>query len=218
MNTHFPSQFFRIMLLIMFHFIFFSGISAHYKPNPEMGSGKVYRILEGSILTISGKTNMNHFSCSCSEPMPAQVFYIDELDDEHCTTIFRETNHVLKINSLDCGNKMMNKDMYKALNSSLYPDIKIELLEVSNEKCDLSGNSTSKTKFIALTRITLNGKSRNYWMKVTVQEITTNKFHFITEKDITMSDFDITPPTAAFGLVKVRDEIKISLDMVVIFE
>ena len=218
MKTHIPFPFARTLLLISFYFIFITGISAHFNSGPEIGSGKVYRILEGSLLTITGTTNMSHFSCSCNEPMPAQVFYIDELDDEHCTTIFRETSHALKINALDCGNKMMNKDMYKALNANVYPDIKIELLEVSNEKCDLSGNASSQVKFVALTRITLNGQSRNYWMKVTVQEITANKFHFVSEKDITMSAFGITPPTSAFGLVKVRDGIKISLDMVVMIE
>ena len=108
--------------------------------------------------------------------------------------------------------------MYKALNANVYPDISIELLEVSEEKCNLSGNSVSPVKFIALTRITLNGKSRDFWMKVNVEEITANKFHFVSEKEITMSSFGITPPTAAFGLVKVRDEIKISLNMIVLVE
>ena len=71
------------MLLITFYFICITGISARYNPDPAIGSGKVYRILEGSLLTITGTTNMSHFSCSCNEPMPAKVFYIEELDNEH---------------------------------------------------------------------------------------------------------------------------------------
>jgi hypothetical protein len=203
------------MSMIMLNFIFSTGISAQYNPNPEVDPGKVYRILEGSNLTISGTTNMNKFTCSCTEPMAAQVLYIDELDDEHCTVFFRETNLELNVNALDCGNKMMNKDMYNALNADIYPTIRIELLEVSQEKCNLSGNPTDQVKYGAHTLITINGKSREYWMRVTVHETSTNKLHFVSTKDIAMSDFGITPPTAAFGMVKVRDGIKISLDMIV---
>jgi hypothetical protein len=31
---------------------------------------------------------------------------------------------------LDCGNKLMNKDLYKTLKGDEYPEIRIELLQV----------------------------------------------------------------------------------------
>ena len=55
-------------------------------------------------------------------------------------------------------------------------------------------------------------------MKVMAKEMSLNTFHFVTNKAILMSDFGITPPLAALGMVKVRDEINISLDMVVSIE
>ena len=213
MKKRFHIHSLRSFVMIAAYFFIISMISAQYSPHPEIEGGKVYKISPQSILSITGSTNVNQFNCSCTEPMPAQIFYIDELDDEHCTTIFRETFLSLRIQSLDCGNKMMNKDMYKALNASVHPNISIELLQVSLEKCDLSGTGNVTDRYAALTRITLNGRSRDYWMKITARETAPDQFHLVGGKSLCMSDFGITPPTAALGMVKVKDEIRISLDM-----
>jgi hypothetical protein len=219
MKRHFLNQLFRLFLLTVLEGFSVTMLLGQYASLiPDLRSAKTYRIGTQSRLTLEGTTNVNHFSCDCLESFPAQVFYVDKLDDENCSIVFRETALNLKVRSLDCGNKMMNKDMYDALNAHMFPNIQIELLRVSEERCDLLGEEMNWVKFIAHSRITLNGEQKDYWINVIVRKTGHNQFRFIGDKVLSMKDFGIEPPTAALGMVKVYDEIKISLDMQVIVE
>lgn len=180
--------------------------------------GKTYRIGSQSSLTLEGTSNVNEFRCECTESFPPQLFFVENLNDENCTVAFRETYLNLRIKSLDCGNKMMNKDLQNSLNADKLPNIRIEVLQVAEEKCDLLGDESTWTKFIALSKITLNGKSHNYWMNIIVRKSGPNQFRFLGDKVLKMTDFDIKPPSVALGMIKVRDEIRIAFDMLVIVE
>lgn len=178
---------------------------------PERNS--TFHIDPLSSLTLEGTTNVNQFSCKCTESFPAQEFFVTRTKDEKCTNVFRQTRLKLSVKSLDCGNRMMNRDMYGALNADDFPYIYIDLLQVAEELCDLPGEEMNWAKLIAVTRITINGQSHDYWMNVIARKTGPGQFRFISEKVLSMKDFGIDPPTAALGMVKVRDEIKISLDM-----
>lgn len=175
--------------------------------------GRTYRIGKMSTLKLEGKTNVNSFTCICTETFPMQTFYAEKLDDEKCTTVFQETSLKLKIKSLDCGNKLMNNDMYKALNADVFPQIKIKLLKVSEDRCNRLTEGKDWIKVNALVKINLNGKDNDYPINVTAKKTAANQFHFIGNKTLCMSDFGVLPPTAAMGMVKVKDEIRISLDL-----
>ena len=179
---------------------------------------KTYRIGERSSLKLEGKTNVNEFTCRCTEMLPIQTYYLEKLDDGKCTTTFRETSLNLKVQSFDCGNKLMNKDMHKALNAKAFPIIKIELLQVSEARCNRLDEQKNWVKVNALAKITLNGRSNNYTLNVNAKKTARNQFRFISNKILCMSDFGIAPTTAVLGMVKVKDEIMISLDLEVTVE
>ena len=185
-----------------------TAFTTHFVP------GKTYRIGERSSLKLEGKTNVNGFTCRCTESFPTQTFYLEKLDDEKCTTVFRETSLKIKVNSLDCGNKMM----YEALNAKAFPHIKIELVKVSENRCNRLDELKDWVQVTAVAKITLNGIANEYSLNVAAPKIARNKFRFIGNKILAMSGFGITPPVAAMGVVKAKDEIKISLDLEVIVE
>lgn len=176
----------------------------------------MYRIESQSRLLLNGTTNINKFACDCVETFPAQQFSTEETDDENCTIDFANTRIAINVRSLDCGNKMMNKDLQTTLQASRHPYIEMELLRVEIEKCALNeGSSQTEHGYSALTKLEINGRSHNYWLAADVYPASHNQLRLVSKVAVDMSDFGITPPTAALGLIKVHDRITIELDIYV---
>lgn len=212
-------NFSNIIWVLILGFISFTHTNA--QPKAEMVSfraNNTYRIGSKSVLKLEGKTNINAFSCNCTESFAPQIFTINLNNSEPNTAAFRNTHLKIPVKSLDCGNKLMNKDLYKALNSDEYPNITIELLEVKQDKCNKLGVLSDWLNIKALTRITLNGNSKEYWLNVTARKLDTNLYRFIGSKKLSMTDFGVQPPVAMMGVIKVKDEIKIDLDLEIIVE
>ncbi|MBK8568232.1 MAG: YceI family protein [Saprospiraceae bacterium] len=174
---------------------------------------KTFRINPKSVLKLDGKTNVNSFTCGCNETFQSQQLSVEPPADGSLSTDFRSAALKLKIKSLDCGNPIMNKDLQKALNAKAHPNITIELLRVEQDKCNRLTELKDWVKMKALTKISLNGHSREYWINITAKKSGPNQYRFIGTKTINMTDFCVTPPVALMGAIKVKDEIAINLDL-----
>lgn len=178
----------------------------------EFIPNKIFHISKNSKLEIKGNTNVNSFNCLCMDEIEPQPFYIEHAKNRH-SYYFKNTSMSIKINTLDCGNKLMNKDLRTSLNASKYPNIEIKLLEIIEDSCNPLHELKDWVKLSAKTNISLNGITKDYKLDITAKKISVNKFRFICTKPLLMSDFCVEPPTAFMGMVKVQDEIKISLDL-----
>ena len=107
----------------------------------------------------------------------------------------------------------MNNDLQKALNADFYPNIKIELLEVREKGFYPKNECTDWLEIQALTKVFINGHVNQYWLDISAFTVNSNNYRFIGEQSICLSDFCVEAPTALLGLVQVRDEIAISLDL-----
>ena len=121
---------------------------------------RIYRINPKSVLKLDGKTNVNGFTCGCNETFQPQQFVVEPPADGSLSTVFRSANLKLKIKSLDCGNSIMNKDLQKALHANEHPYITIELKKVEQDKCNRLTELKDWVKIKALTKISLNGQSK----------------------------------------------------------
>jgi hypothetical protein len=172
-----------------------------------------FHIQSKSELKLIGKTNLRYFDCGCKQISPTHSFKIVGGWEDARIIHFAETKINLPITSLDCGKKIMNRDLQKALNAQRYPYITIELLKVMGKNTGELGSSNDWLKMRALTRVHLNGRSNEYWLSVKAKKNEPCTFRFISEKTFHMSDFGVTPPTAMMGLIKVEDKITICLDL-----
>jgi YceI-like domain len=179
---------------------------------------KTYHITPKSVLKLDGKTNVNGFTCGCDETFQPQQLFVEPPTDGSLTTAFHSATLKLKIKSLDCGNKLMNKDLQKALNANEHPYITIELKKVEQDKCNRLTELKDWIKMKALTKISLNGVSKEYWINITAKKTGPNGYRFIGTKSINMTDFCVTPPVALMGAIKVKDAITIDLDLDVTVE
>ncbi len=200
--------------LLFGHFTFL-----HAQPNPAMnvnhktGAQRTYRINKKSVLKLEGKTNVSGFTCDCKEEFSPQQFIVEGQGESKLSQGFNSTTLKLRIKSLDCGNKMMNKDLQKALNADDHPYITIELKKVEQDKCNRLTELKDWVKMKALTKISLNGQSKDYWINITAKKSGPNQYRFIGSKSLNMSDFCVVPPVAMMGMVKAQDAITIHLDL-----
>ena len=171
-----------------------------------------YRILTNSILKINGKTNINEFSCDCRDRFNEGFFQLKSSKNKQ-SYIFENIHLCINIQSLDCGNSLINKDLQKALNAKKYPYIEISLLEVfigsKNPNTVLKDWIPVKAK----SEVKINGCSNKYWLNAKEQKTAPGHFHFLSSKTLHMSDFGIVPPTAFFGMIEVQNEIMIEMDL-----
>ncbi|MBI1226141.1 MAG: hypothetical protein GC192_12975 [Bacteroidetes bacterium] len=197
---------------------FLNGQSSLVFTANKFGVRKTYRISKKSVLKLNGKTNVNGFTCDCNETFQPQQFVVENEADGGLSLNFQMATLSLKIKSLDCGNALMNKDLQKALHASEHPSITIELKKVEQDKCNRLTELKDWVKLKALTKITLNGVSQEYWLSITAKKFSPNQFRFICTKTLNMSDFGVTPPVAMMGMIKVQDAITINLDLDVTIE
>lgn len=207
-----------IFLFLMGHLISSLGQSSINTSGAKLGIQKTYHISKKSVLKLDGKTNVNGFTCGCNETFQPQQFVVEQGTEGGLSLKFQLATLNLKIKSLDCGNKLMNKDLQKALHASEHPSITIELKKVEQDKCNRLTEMKDWVKLKALTKITLNGISKEYWLSITAKKFSTNQFRFIGSKTLKMSDFNVTPPVAMMGMIKVQDDITINLDLEVTVE
>lgn len=193
------------MLLNLFILVFLNLVT------PLTSNRFSYSIKENSSLTLMGSSNINSFQCTTYENISKGFIYIITEDEQDYVKF---ANAILKINvkSFDCGNQIMNKDLYKTLNANESPTIDVELLGASpltSGKILKSGDG----RFVADVAITLNGNSKADQLIIQWEKTGYNVYRFTGNKELKMSDFDIESPVAALGLIKVRDEITIHFDL-----
>jgi len=164
-----------------------------------------------SQLNLFGSSNINKFKCDCTDQFPRSTLKYNKGKTGTSATF---SNAILKIRSaaLDCGNKFMNKDMFKTLHGDEYPEIRIELLQVKQLNETKSGEWSNQIVEAALT---IAGYRKIIDLNVRALKNDEDHFRFVSDKNILMTDFGLIPPKALMGTIKVNDLIRIHMDMIV---
>lgn len=173
-----------------------------------------YIFEKGSKVSIDGITNVKDFTCA-SEKIISVKQKMSFSEDSASTIHFKDAIFNFDIRSLDCGNNGMNRDMMHSLKADLYPVITITL---KNAKLV----HPSSFIFSAWTNLEINvsiklaGVERNAIIKVQGKQTGINQYLFFGEYPLLMSDFGIKPPTALFGMIKVRNDVEVKFDLNII--
>lgn len=167
-----------------------------------------------SKLYLLGSTNVNTFRCDCMEQFSTYSMKMTKTEGGQTVT-FTDTKLRIPSSRFDCGNRIMNKDMFETLKGDKYPNIQIELLDavqVGGKELDESSNWTPMK---ATTAITIAGIRKVVKMDVQGKKIAQNRYQFKGNKGLNLSDYSLDPPSPMMGLVKVDDVITIHLDLAV---
>ncbi|MCB0588992.1 MAG: YceI family protein [Phaeodactylibacter sp.] len=178
-----------------------------------------YRILHASKLFLEGTTNVNTFICKCDcvQSLPTLQFEMD-VKKEGQEAIFEEAQLNIRTKDLDCGNRGMNKDLHETLKAGEYPSIGITILEAGLLPDEKLACGEEWAHITTRARLTVAGVGRNVLLRVKARQTSPETYRFQSQYTIKMTDFDIEPPTAMLGLIKVNDEIEIHFDLTVAVE
>ena len=162
------------------------------------------RVDNKTQLIIEGTTNINSFSC--------ETYFESGLTPVKATSVSKNKLNFgakisFRVESIDCKQEQMNRDLHKTLKSDQYPNINIELISIDLEENgkDLKGSG--------LMNIEVGGVNKPF--RIAIQKVlrTENLIAFEGEKTLSMRVFDLDPPKAMFGLIKVNEQINIKFHL-----
>ena len=177
------------------------------------GSSRYSLLADSSSFTVNGNSTLHHWSAK-AEPvsgyfvLPAAIW-----SNSSANVSFTEGKLDVKSKSIDSGEGGMDKKIYGALKVKKYPDItySLENAKVISQR-DSSGVSLLKLQTSG--KLTIHGVTNEVSIPVEAA-VSGNKIVFSGSKDMKMTDFKVSPPTALFGTIKADDAITVLFHIVV---
>ncbi|HEX8255509.1 MAG TPA: YceI family protein [Thermoanaerobaculia bacterium] len=198
---------------------------------PALAAANTTQLVAGtpSKLVLQGSSNVAPWRCSgttldsqmeVAAPLARINDIIDRIEDGNIarltpdTATFPQPSFRLNVpvTTLRCGNRQMERDMYKALRSDAFPSIDFRFQNlVGGITHDIDAGRYHATIAGVLS---LAGARRNVTIEVEAQRIARDRFRLRATLPLRMTDFRITPPTALFGVVKAKDDLVVHFDLI----
>jgi hypothetical protein len=178
-----------------------------------------YRLSDRSQLWFEGTSTLSDFSCMTNEingeaildSVPGMVKVESWQGSD--TKYFADAFFNIRSKSLDCGNDLMNDDMYDALKTNDFPRISFKLEKVKQVSFN---NDLKQSNMLVAGTLTVAGVSRNIEMKVKITSVdNNNEYRIQSNIKINMLDYDVEPPSAMLGLIKADENLTLFLDLFV---
>lgn len=163
-------------------------------------------VKEKSVLSIQGKSNVVDFQLyQPGERFMRKKMYITASRRDN-KLYLSENNLVIPVKNFSSNNRMALRDFHKLVKSDAYPMMHIELdhIELAGKPSGTVGN--------AVIDVTITDVTRRYIFPVTADR-NGNLFTFDVKKEISIRDFELTPPVHMMGMLKVDEWITINLFM-----
>lgn len=165
---------------------------------------KLHVIPSMSSVEIVGTSNVNSFTCVADE--------VDGFGRIGPDRTSAPTNSELEIpvRSFDCKNGRMSKDLFEALKGEQHPAISFQLdvVRVFDEEFE-----SGATLLEAEGTLWVAGQGRNIRTRAMGDRLANGYLRATGSLNFNMSDFDIDPPTALLGVVRVRDEVTVRFEL-----
>lgn len=202
------------MLLLICRFICFCTIIPGLwkdigSNNSILLSGKL-KILPDSKIILTGKSNLSGFKCSCGS-----IVNEIEININRTPSVAVFNNAKLNICSacMECGNTLYNYNLKKCLQVDRYPTIGIELVYVQVPHPEDLKNCNQWFDVYTNTLVTIKDQTLLQEVKGKAMKTVDGKIRIKGNHVLKMSSYQIDPPVLMFGMVKVDNEITISIEL-----
>lgn len=183
----------------------------------------------GSRLVLLGSSNVTDWRCSgatldgrmeVAAPLEQINNVIDRIEDGDVARLdpraasFPQPKFRLRVpvDSLRCGNRQMERDMYKALRADANPTIEFQFDGlVGGVEHDIDAR---RYRAVVSGVLTLAGAKKNVQVAVEAERIARDRFRLEARLPLRMTDFSITPPTALFGVVRAKNELVVNFELI----
>ena len=116
----------------------------------------------------------------------------------------------MAVEGFDCGKRRMNRDLYETLLSNRHPFISFEYK--STESINYSEETDTYTVTINGT-LTVAGHTNNITFPLTAEIIENGKIMATGLVNLKMTAYNVEPPSALLGLVRVNDELTVHFEI-----
>lgn len=161
---------------------------------------------EASRIWIEGDSNVNSFDCKADQYKGEAI---QNRDEESNNTNSLSLNVEIEVAGFDCGKNRMNKDLRDALKEKEFPSITFVFLEAEPVE-----STSGSPEFIVLGNLTVAGVTKEIRFNIFGELLQNGSMRATGSKQIQMTDYNVAPPTAMFGLVKVDNELTVHFDLV----
>ncbi len=147
------------------------------------------------------------------------VSYIDYTDAGDTVVPSADLHVLLKIpvESFDCRHSRMNRDMYEALKSDKFDYITFEFENAERLPAqDFNDDSMIEEGYVPFQIegvLNIAGVDRLVDLVVWGRTQDEGRYHIKGHKEISMKDYEITPPTALRGLIRAHDDLTVFFDL-----
>lgn len=157
-----------------------------------------------SSVEIEGTSNVNSFTCVANAVDGVGRFGTDGTSGR----TYGELE--IPVRSFDCKNDRMSRDLFEALKGEQHPAIsfQLEVVRVVGEELE-----SGATLLEAEGTLRVAGQGRSIRTRVMGDRLANGYLRATGNLNFYMSDFDIDPPTALLGMVRVRDEVTVRFEL-----
>lgn len=158
-----------------------------------------FQVVTGKSVIIDGVTSFGKFACDYETANEADTIHFR-------ADVVRETPVMdinLPVDQFGCGNKMLNRDFNRTLQSDDFPFIHVLVEQFFKEQ----------DAYFSSLRLKLVGKEL-YMEKLPFVLLEEESGKFLkAEFALNLKYFDLTPPKKFLGLLKVHEELNIRLEL-----
>jgi hypothetical protein len=165
-----------------------------------LAAQRYYHVLPGSKLWFDGSSSVNTFTCT--------AYHVKGSASEEGDSMSADI--VIDVRSLDCGNAMMNEDMFTAMKVHEFPVIRYSLTGIGGSREDSTGHGV---EVMTIGRLTIAGVTAEVWIPVIIRPTGNGTYLVTGAKELSMRDFRIDPPTAFFGLIRAHEQLTVGFSI-----
>jgi hypothetical protein len=166
---------------------------------------KRWIVNQASSLSVNGSTNVNKFSCVIPSYDQADTLSLSKKDKE----IILTGNIRLNVNSFDCHNSGMTKQLRKTLKGEQFPMLYINFLSLNN----LPELNKSPALITGLVIIEIAGVSKHFKVDYQITQDAQKGIRLLGSRDVNFSDFNLVPPRKLGGMIKTNDKLSVVFDL-----
>ena len=115
------------------------------------------------------------------------------------------------VRALDCGKRRQNQDLYEAMKAREHPEIRYEIVKANV----VTAPDSAQDHYVleAIGNLTIAGETRTVRLTLEGRQLDDGRVHARGTLPMQMTHFDVEPPTAMLGLIRVRDNIVVHFDI-----
>jgi hypothetical protein len=205
-DLRFKQMRYRNILLVTLLILSVTGFSMKNHVN-DRAETKRWVVSQNSNLSVSGSTNINKFSCVIPSYDHVDTLTVNKNNNNGVVILSGMID--LSINSFDCHNSGMTKQLQKTLNEKQFPVLHIRFLSLSA----LPEMTRKPEPVTGLVDIEIAGVNKRFEINYQISRDDNNVIHLLGSRDLNFSDFKLTPPRKLGGMIQTKDLLTVAFHL-----